>query len=454
MNNLENIRSLVLCSILRAHVYNNVDLNVVMSSGISVAWFDDAGHCALFEVMKVLYDGGKEFDDAIIMSYMEKSGVKDAQGVMLSVMAHSSVPHSLVMEYIVLLREHHAKKLLNDLNATITKMLSDENSSSDAITAMIQNSIDKYVIFNNISSTRRLSDVRIDRKNKELTTPVKRLKTGIPFIDTVLTDKKGDSGIRNEGLFFISGLKQSGKTFVLTRLIENISKEHPVMFGSMEFGEDLYDENIEQQQNEGHFEGNIDNIYTFDSIYEVNAICAEIRLMHKLHGIKIAALDSMMRMTNANPDLKTDERRISETFSKLGKLSKELKIPIIVVVQSSKEDLKSSMISVKGSMNADHEAYVWFHLTKTKSKDAEDEMRSVIWNKNKDTHKHPAQTLMFVPQTSDFYRVELDEHGNAGKALDKFRRPPAKAIEIVYETKALDVSALDDEPSYDMPTFF
>jgi replicative DNA helicase len=226
------------------------------------------------------------------------------------------------------------------------------------------------------------------------------------------------------------------------------------MFGSMEFGEDLYDENIEQQQNEGHFEGNIDNIYTFDSIYEVNAICAEIRLMHKLHGIKIAALDSMMRMTNANPDLKTDERRISETFSKLGKLSKELKIPIIVVVQSSKEDLKSSMISVKGSMNADHEAYVWFHLTKTKSKDAEDEMRSVIWNKNKDTHKHPAQTLMFVPQTSDFYRVELDEHGNAGKALDKFRRPPAKAIEIVYETKALDVSALDDEPSYDMPTFF
>jgi hypothetical protein len=451
MNNLENIRSLVLCSILRAHVYNNVDLNVVMSSGIGREWFDDSGHCAMFEVMKVLYDGGKEFDDAIIMAYMEKSGVADAQGVMLSVMAHSSVPNSLVMEYIVLLREHHAKKLLNDLNVTITKMLSEENSSSDVITTLIQNSIDKYVIFNNISSTRRLSDVRKDRLLKP---PVQRLRTHIPFIDTVLTDKNGDSGIRNEGLFFISGLKQSGKTFVLTRLIENISKEHPVMFGSMEFGEDLYDENIEQQQKEGHFEGNIDNIYTFDSIYEVNAICAEIRLMHKLHGIKIAALDSMMRMTNANPDLKTDERRISETFSKLGKLSKELKIPIIVVVQSSKEDLKSSMISVKGSMNADHEAYVWFHLTKTKSKDAEDEMRSVIWNKNKDTHKHPAQTLMFVPQTSDFYRVELDEHGNAGKALDKFRRPPAKVVEIVYETKALDTSTLDYEPSYDMPTFF
>jgi len=271
----------------------------------------------------------------------------------------------------------------------------------------------------------------------------------IPFIDTVLTDKKKNVGIRNEGLFFISGLKQSGKTFVLTRLIENISKEHPVMFGSMEFGEDLYDENIEQQQEDGNFEGNIDNIYTFDSIYEVHAIAAEIRLQHKLHGIKIAALDSMMRMTNNNPDLKTDERRISETFSILGKLSKELKIPIIVVVQSSKEDLKSSMISVKGSMNADHEAYVWFHLTKTNSKNAEDEMRTVIWNKNKDTHKHPAQTLMFVPETSDFYQVEVDEHGNAGKAMHKYRKAAPKAVTIVYE----NMPKVVEEDLYSMPSF-
>ena len=231
---------------------------------------------------------------------------------------------------------------------------------------MVQNSLDGYEKLNKVSSTKRLSEVRRLRKAQP---PVQRIKTGIPFIDTVLTGKRGNKGIRNEGLFFISGLKQSGKTFVLTRMIENLSKDIPVMFGSMEFGEDLYDENIEQQQEDGIFEGNIDNIFTFDAIYEVNAIIAEIRLQHKLYGIKLVALDSMMRMTNNNPDLKTDERRISEMFSKLGKLSKELKIPIIVVVQSSKEDLKSSMISVKGSMNADHEAYVWFHLSKTKEKD-------------------------------------------------------------------------------------
>jgi len=447
VNNLEQIRLLVLGSILSANDYGYIDLNAVMASGVSKELFVDPAQVSMFEVMKLLYDGDIPFDDSTVISYMKKAGVPNPQQLLLAVMAEKEVTQSILLEHIALLREDFHKKMLHSLSGDIAKMLHDETTSADAVQQMIQNAIDKQVSLNNSSSTKRLSDVRALRKAQP---PVQRIRTHIPFIDTVLTDKHGNKGIRNEGLFFISGLKQSGKTFVLTRLIENVSREHPVMFGSMEFGQDLYDENVEQQQEDGNFDGNIENIYTFDDVYEINAIMAEIRLQHKLHGIKLVALDSMMRMTNNNPDLKTDERRISETFSKLGKLSKELKIPIIVVVQSSKEDLKSSMISVKGSMNADHEAYVWFHLQKSKPKDATDEMRNVIWNKNKDTHKHPAQSLMFVPQTSDFYRVELDEHGNASKALDKFRKPPAKVVETVYE----EVPAVSEEAEhFSMPDF-
>ena len=447
MNNLEQIRLLVLGSILTANDYGSIDLNAVMASGVSKELFIDPAQISMFEVMKLLYDGDIAFDDSTVLSYMKKAGIAHPEQLLLAVMSQKEVSQTILLEHIALLREDFHKKMLSELSGDIAKMLQDETTSADAVQQMIQNAIDKQVSLNNSSSTRRLSDVRALRKAQP---PVQRLRTHIPFIDTVLTDKHGNKGIRNEGLFFISGLKQSGKTFVLTRLIENVSREHPVMFGSMEFGQDLYDENVEQQQEDGNFDGNIDNIYTFDDVYEINAIMAEIRLQHKLHGIKLVALDSMMRMTNNNPDLKTDERRISETFSKLGKLSKELKIPIIVVVQSSKEDLKSSMISVKGSMNADHEAYVWFHLTKSKPKEAEDEMRNVIWNKNKDTHKHPTQTLMFVPQTSDFYRVEVDEHGNAAKALDKFRKPPVKMVETVYE----EVPAVAEEAgSFSMPDF-
>ena len=447
MNNLEQIRLIVLGNILSANSYGMIDLNAIMASGVSKELFTDSAQISMFEVMKLLYDGDIAFDDSTLVSYMKKAGISHPEQLLLATMAEKEVSQNILLEHITLLREEYHKKMLNALSGDIVSMLNDETTSADAIQQMIQNAIDKQVSLNNSSSTRRLSDVRALRKAQP---PVQRIRTYIPFIDTVLTDKHGNKGIRNEGLFFISGLKQSGKTFILTRLIENISREHPVMFGSMEFGQDLYDENVEQQQEEGNFDGNIDNIYTFDNVYEINAIMAEIRLQYKLHGIKLVALDSMMRMTNNNPDLKTDERRISETFSKLGKLSKELKIPIIIVVQSSKEDLKSSMISVKGSMNADHEAYVWFHLMKSKPKDQEDEMRNVIWNKNKDTHKHPAQTLMFVPQTSDFYRVEVDEHGNAAKALDKFRKPPTKVVETVYE----EVPAVPQEAEhFEMPNF-
>ena len=449
MDNLQQIRLSVLGNILSANDFGNIDLNAVMASGLTKEFFIDPAQVSMFEVMKVLYDGDIAFDDGTVLAYMKKAGVQNPQELLLAVMAQKEVSQAVLIEHIGLLKEDFHKKMLGTLSGDIIQMLQDESMNADSIQQMIQNAIDKQVHMNNSSSTKRLSDVRRERKALP---PVERIKTHIPFIDTVLTDKNKNTGIRNEGLFFISGLKQSGKTFVLTRLIENVSREYPVMFGSMEFGQDLYDENVEEQQKEGNFDGNIDNIFTFDDVYEVNAIMAEIRLQHKLHGIKLVALDSMMRMTNNNPDLKTDERRISETFSKLGKLSKELKIPIIVVVQSSKEDLKSSMISVKGSMNADHEAYVWFHLMKSKPKDNEDEMRNVIWNKNKDTHKHPTQTLMFVPQTSDFYRVEVDEHGNPAKALDKFRRPPAKVVEVSYE----EIPATEDKQEaeeFSMPDF-
>lgn len=431
MNNIETIRGSILSSILRAHIYSNVNLNVVMTSGLAKEWFEHPAHASMFEAMKLLYERGTGFDDIVIIDYMEKSGNKDAQDVMLSIMAQPALPHSVVMEYIGILKEHHSIALIEKLKGEIEKMLSDENRKSDVMIQVIQNSIDQYVQVSNTSATRSLRDVREDRLSPNKP-PIERIQTHIPFIDTVLTDKKNRVGFRNEGLIFISGLKQSGKTFIATKIVENVSKDHPVLFGSMEFGEDLYDENIEEQENDGFWNGNIDNIYTFDSIYEVHAIAAEIRLQHKLRGIKLAVLDSMLRITNSNPDLKTDEKRISEAFSILGRLSKELKIPIIIIVQSSKEDLKSSMISVKGSMSADHEAYVWFHLTKTNPKDHEDELRTVIWNKNKDTMKHPKQHLMFVPQTCDFYRVEIDDKNNMTVMDKNYRRPP---IKVHYEEK-------------------
>jgi len=54
MNNIENIRSIILSSILKSHVYGVVDLNAVFSSGITQEWFDDPAHRSMFEVSSTL----------------------------------------------------------------------------------------------------------------------------------------------------------------------------------------------------------------------------------------------------------------------------------------------------------------------------------------------------------------------------------------------------------------
>ncbi|MDQ7067755.1 MAG: hypothetical protein Q9M40_07170 [Sulfurimonas sp.] len=199
MNTIENIRTLVLSSILSANDFGEIDLRAVFASGINKDYFEDQDQRIMFEVISVCVDGDIAFDDSVILSYMQKAGVQNPQNLLLHVMAQKQVPQSVLLEQISLLKETYHKKMLNLLHLEISKMLSDENTSAEAISQMVQNSLDGYEKLNKTSSTTRLSEVRKLRKAQP---PVQRIKTGIPFIDTVLTDKQGNKGIRNEGLFF------------------------------------------------------------------------------------------------------------------------------------------------------------------------------------------------------------------------------------------------------------
>ena len=440
--------NVILSSLLTAQEFKHINLDIVFSSGISKAWFVTEIQKDIFEVMNTCQKANVVFDEDLIIEHLKKTDIENPRHVVLDLLSLKQVPQNIVLEHIKILRKEYHKQTLKVLSQESLKMLDDETLDPDAITVMMQNTLNDFEFLNNKGYTRSLAEVRKERKSKP---PVTRIRTYIPFIDTTLTDKHGNKGFRNEGLIFVSGLKQSGKTFTVARILENVSKDHPVLFGSLEFGEELYDESIEEAQEDGYFDGNIENIYTFDKIYDIDKIVAEIRFQHKLNGIKLVALDSMMRIINTNPDLKTDEKRLSEIFSKLGMVSKELKIPILIVVQSSKEDLKSSMISVKGSMNADHEAFVWYHMIKTDPKNPNDERRTVIWNKNKDTHKHPKQYLMFVPQTKDFYQYEIDEQGNPSRAMHKYRKPKEEhAVPVITVYEATQKSNVSENNKKDI----
>jgi replicative DNA helicase len=434
MNNVQTA-DIVLSSLLTANEYKNISLDVLMAGGITKQWFITPVQKDIFEVISVCYKANRPFNENLVIEYLNKTDFENPENIILHLLSIKQVSQEIILEYIKNLREDFRKRLLLQLNEETAKMLNDPACDTDAITILMQNTLNDYEFLNNKGHTRRLDEVRKERKVKP---PRKRIKTHIPFIDSVFTDKKKNVGIKS-GLGFISGLKESGKTFTLTRIIENVSKDHSVLFGSMEFGDEDYDENIEEQQEENFFNGNTKNIYIFDDVYDINKIVAEIRFQYKIHGIKLVCLDSMLRITNNDASLVTNEKRLSDMFSKLGKLAKELDLPIIIIVQSSKEDLKSSIVSVKGCMDADHESYWWYHLYKTHKNKDDDEQRTVVWVKNKDTKKHPKQHLMFVPQTCDFYRITVDKSGNPTGPIDNYRKPVYKPAEANYDPPVLTV---------------
>lgn len=431
------IEKLVISSFLKGYKIPNYNLDVLFESGITTFWFENSIYRQIFEICEIYRKANKKWDEGLILEYLKKCEVKNPQDVIIELSSLALTPVEIVKEYIEKLKNNYFYKQLLHLSSEIKKQ-SEKQEDVNAILLMAENSLKDFNFLSSYGYSKSLVQIREDRKKDVEAT---RIKTHIPFIDTVLTDDEGNSGILNENLFYISGLKESGKTFVLTRIIENISREHKVLFGSMEFGKKLYDKNIEKAQKKKCFDGKLKNIFVFDDIYDTDQIIAEIRYQAKVNNIKVVALDSMLRMTNANSKGVTNEERTSEMFSKFAKVSKELQVPIFIIVQSAKEDLKSSIVSVKGAINADHEAFYWIHLYKTFFKNAESEQRTVLWVKNKDTHKHPKQHLMFVPQTSDFYRCEVDERGVASRPIDKYRMPKV-ATEIIYEGKPIEMPSI------------
>ncbi len=434
---LENSERLILNAFLKAHKIKNYNIEAFYETGINASWFEDKLHQKIYEVFEIYKNANKRYDEGLVVEYLKKCDIKNPEDIILELSILNLVPQDIVIEHINKLKDNFFHKRIQKLAYEILKQ-SEKNEDINSILTMTENALKDFNFLASSGYAKNLADIRSQRVKEP---QAKRIKTHIPFIDTVLTDDEKNSGILGENLFYISGLKESGKTFILTRIVENVSKEHKVLFGSMEFGKKLYDKNIEKAQKKKCFNGKLENIFVFDDIYDVDQIIAEIRFQKKINDIKLVALDSMLRMTNANGAFYSNEERLSNMFSKLAKISKELQIPIIIIVQSAKEDLKSSIISVKGAINADHEAFCWIHVYKSFAKNPDSEQRTIIWVKNKDTHKHPKQHLMFVPQTSDFYRCEVDERGVSTKAIDKYRIP-VEPIEITYNGEQMNIDIL------------
>lgn len=209
------------------------------------------------------------------------------------------------------------------------------------------------------------------------------IKTGFNFIDTCL----GNRGIEYGQFMFVSGKKESGKTFLSTWILENIAENGiKCCFFSLEFGSKQYVKNLDNKYripNNKRKKAIEDNIFLIDDKSDILDIENILYDLSQNHGVKFVLIDSMMRIQNNFKKFGSLEEAKSDWFGRLGQLARKLEIVIVLVVQIAKKDYADGEVSVKGSVNADHEASIWLHIEKEKK----GELRNFTFVKNKQTFK-------------------------------------------------------------------
>ena len=178
-----------------------------------------------------------------------------------------------------------------------------------------------------------LAEVRERVKNKPLRP---KYATGIDFLD-----EKLGGGFSHGTFINIAGGNFTGKTHLILTILSNICRYRPVLFFSFE----MYEDRIARRTQ--HFNRDQDrNFYIEQDVILLDRIEAIIKEKAK-SGVDFVAIDSRMKIVV--PGAKEEYIRNSEISRRLSKLTQETGIVLIVINQTSEQDLRSGRPSLKGS---------------------------------------------------------------------------------------------------------
>lgn len=373
-------------------------------------------HATVMGVISDLHSKGMPIDEVFVKQAIEAKGAFDE---VLYVDVLSANPISDISSYIGEVIDKYRRRRIIGI-ASKVKQQAEEAENVDDVIDVLMSEIGNMDVDSGERHCKTFDEMK--RYYEEIGKPP-LYETGIRFIDKTL-----NGGFQLGQMFFISGHKESGKTFILTKILENVSRGHKVGFFSLEFGSRMYVENMTKKHGQKYSNS---NIYINDWAFDISEVEREIRYQHKYNGVKFWGIDSQLRLTNKQMAGSTREIWLGDIFSRLARLAVQLDILIMIIVQVSKEGYKSDEPTVKGCVDADHEAITWLHLTKLKG---EGERRSALWVKNKQTYKHPKILLDFDPRQHTFKEVR-DEEIEIGK----------KKVKVKYEVREYKMEGEEDE---------
>jgi replicative DNA helicase len=370
-------------------------------------------HQEIVKVIETLFHNGLPIDENFIISRCDNKLKLAVEQSLLDIMTANPITNVLAYckEIIESFKRREIRKLLN----LAQKNLLEENQSSDDILAMINTEKEKIENLEIGSSDVFTLGELADIFDKEA--PLPQIPTGIQWIDS---PKCLDGGFEAPNFIFLSGEKETGKTYLATTILENMADAgHKVGFFPLEFGAKAYWKGLKVKYPHTDNKKRINcrkNIYIEANVFDILDIVKKIKRMHK-KGVRFVFIDSKLRLTHKNFKGGTLAQMLSEIFSMLGTLTVQLEMAIMIVVQMPKENYASGKLSVKDCVDADHEAKVWINI----KVDEKTGLREITMGKNKQNYKRLGIKVKFDPISHSFIKVKdlIEEEENGINEKDK-----------------------------------
>lgn len=378
----------VLSSLLFIHDFDTVDDMVAL---LNEDLFFLQAHKDICAAIMKLQSSGLPIEESFIQKHLVQTGKFDERA-MVEILTANSMAN--IKPYIDSLMEFARKRKLEQLSFNIRKMISEENNSADDIESMLELSLSESQIKS--GTTMPITMERAIEEFHNMTIP-EPIRTGIESLDNLLC-----GGFEPAQLVHIGGERNVGKTTLMKQILFNTSVDYDTLFFSFEMPKWKMAKYTERMTGKS----NMKRYHIIDTNMmksrDVTDVARMIRTMWRKHGIRFALIDSKMKLNHRSYKGNSDAEKKGEIDSILSAVTQETGIVILMIVQASREELKSGKMGSYGSVLSDYETDMQLMLKKT------DGGIEVSCEKNRQEVLHYPAKLWFNEKELKFDSIKAD----------------------------------------------
>lgn len=340
----------VLSSILFVHDTDMIDDMVSM---LDENLFYLQAHKDICAAIIKLHSSGLPIEESFIQKHLVGLGRFDER-VMVEVLTTNSMAN--IKPYIDEMVEKARKRKLLSLTTKIKSMVFEENSSADDIDAMLELEMSESIIKSGMTMPITMERAIAEFHNMTIPEPI---RTGIENLDNLLC-----GGFEPAQLVHIGGERNVGKTTLMKQILFNTSVNYDTLFFSFEMPKWKMAKYTERMTGKS----NMKRYHIIDTNMmksrDVSDVARMIRTMWRKHGIRFVLIDSKMKLNHRTYKGNSDAEKKGEIDSILSAVVQETGIVLMMIVQASREELKSGKMGSYGSVLSDYETDMQLMLTK------------------------------------------------------------------------------------------